>query len=114
MKYLLTIVISVFLSCSSTFNGSIIPSASLSQNNFAVIRTISGESSASGWFGYVPNRAALIADAKTDMMKKNEYLLMGKARALANVTVDYQTTNIFGRVFFMVECTVTADVVEFK
>jgi hypothetical protein len=101
------------LSCSTILTGNFSPAGVvLSQPNFAIIRTISGNSSAFGLFGNISDRAALYAEAKQDMMEKSEYILAGKARALVNITVDYRSTKFLFTT--SVECRITADVIEFK
>lgn len=101
------------ISCSTIMTGNFSPAGIvLDQKNFVVIKTISGEATATGVFGYIADRAALYAEAKADMMGKSGYILAGKSRALINVTVDYRTTKFLFNV--TVECKITADVIEFR
>lgn len=105
-------LIPLLLSCSSSLVGSFFTGVTLSEKNFIVIKTISGKASAESFLGYIPGRPALYAQAKADMIEKSGYVLAGKSRALVNVTVDYRKSWFLFMQY--VECTITADVIEFK
>jgi hypothetical protein len=85
-------------------------SASLSANNFKMIRYAEGTASTTKFFGLGGlAKNALVAEAKKDLIQNNP---LKDGQALANVTVDFKNSYIFFVVTTKV--TVTADIVEFK
>ena len=80
--------------CSTTagFVGhSINTEVQLSQKNFKVITSVTGEASASYIFGFFgPSKQNLLDQARRDMIKKAK--LVGTSNAVINVTTDIQVT----------------------
>lgn len=109
---LLIIVIGVlsFSSC-AVHSGYMNNSAALSQANFDYTQTsISGTASTLKVLGIGGlERSAIVEEAKKDMLKKHP---LKSNQALANVTVNWK--NGFYFIVLTNECTVTADIVEFK
>lgn len=98
-----------FSSC-AVHTGFMSDSASLSSNNFKMIRYAEGTASTTKIFGLGGlAKNALVAEAKKDLMQNNP---LKDGQALANVTVDFKNSFIF----FVIKnkVTVTADIVEFK
>ena len=90
-------------------NHSIQTEVQLSQANFDVIKSVTGESSASYFFGIGPSEQNLFAQAKGDMIGKAN--LKG-SQALINVTTDIKHT---GFIFFRAKTAyVSAEIVQFK
>jgi hypothetical protein len=60
-------------------------------------------------------RTSLVHDAKANLLQNihREHKPMTANQALANITVNHKTSILFGPIFFMHTCTVTADIVEF-
>lgn len=105
------IVIIAFTSSScATHWGMMTGNASLSSNNFKMIKIASGTASTTKIFGFGGlAKDALVLSAKKDMLQNNP---LKDGQALANVTVDMKNSIIF---FVNTEkVTVTADIVEFK
>jgi hypothetical protein len=85
-------------------------SASLSANNFKMVKTATGTASTTKVFGIGGlGKDALVLCAKNDMMKNNP---LNDGQALANVTVDFKNSIVF----FVIreKVTVSADIIEFK
>lgn len=109
-KSIFTISFIIFLSSCATHWGTMSGSASLSSNNFKVVRMSTGTASTTKIFGFGGlAKDALVLEAKKDMMQNNP---LREGQALANVTVDFKNSFMF---FVNTnKVTVTADVVEFK
>lgn len=109
---LLVIVLSIslFSSC-AVHNGYMKNSASLSEANFSYVKKgISGMSyTRQVFFIGGLNKQALVDEARRNMLENNP---LQPNQTLANVTVDWKYTFIV--VVSKTECTVSADVVEFK
>lgn len=105
------VIFSMFLltSC-ATHWGMMSGNASLSANNFRVIKIATGTSQTTKIIGIGGlGKEALVLEAKKDLMQNNP---LKEGQALANVTVDFKNSYMF-----FVETqkvTVTADIVEFK
>lgn len=111
LKLFVAIVIIAFAasSCASHW-GMMTGNASLSSNNFKMVKMASGTASTTKIFGLGGlAKDALVLSAKKDMMQNNP---LKEGQALANVTVDIKNSFMF---FVNKEkVTVTADIVEFK
>lgn len=114
LVYLVTVLsfFSILTGCITTQIGNITGSASLNAPNFTYNKqNIFGEATTT----YVlsigsESRQSLIMEAKKNMLKRNP---LQKNQALANVSVSYRTTHFIGFLMTTVNCTVSADVVEF-
>jgi hypothetical protein len=111
LQFLMVVVF--FSSCMAFHAGSTSGSASLNSANFDYVqKNISGTSNAVYIFtigGMAKEK--MVAEAKADMLKSHP---LQSNQALANVTVDYKNTLIFGTVYRKFTVNVTADVVEFR
>lgn len=111
LKLFVAIVLFTFtMSGCATHWGMMTGNASLSSNNFTMIKMASGTASSTQIFGIGGmKKDALVLQAKKDMMQNYP---LKKGQALANVTVDFKNSFLF---FVMKEkVTVTADIIEFK
>lgn len=111
LKLFIAIVIIAFTASScATHWGMMTGNASLSSNNFKMVKIASGTASTTKIFGFGGlAKDALVLNAKKDMMQNNP---LKEGQALANVTVDFKNSILF---FVMKgKVTVTADIVEFK
>jgi len=89
---LLIFLSAIFGSCKSTagfISHSINTEVQLSQANYKVIGSVTGEATAKSVFGIGINQADLFNQARQDMIKKAD--LTGKSRAIINVTTDMKT-----------------------
>lgn len=84
----------------------------LEKANFSYVqRQIEGRSSVKYILGFGGLRKQTIVDhAKRDMLRHHP---LDDNQALANVTVNYKTS-MYAGVFRKIQCTVTADIVEFN
>jgi hypothetical protein len=115
---LVVVVISLFsviimtTGCSITdgcIGQSIQTQVQLSQANFDVIKSVTGEASATYFFGIGPSQQNLLAQAKGDMIGKAG---LEGSQALINVTTDIKHT---GFIFYRSKTAyVSAEVVQFK
>lgn len=104
------VVFALTASSCATHIGMMTGNASLSSNNFKVVKIASGTASTTKIFGLGGiAKDALVLDAKKDMLMNNP---LREGQALANVTVDFKNSYIF--FVNTVKATVTADIVEFK
>ena len=104
------VIVGLTTSSCATHWGMMTGNASLSSNNFKMVKMASGTSSTLKVFGLggLANNA-MVLNAKKDMLQNNP---LKEGQALANVTVDFKNSIIF---FLMTEkVTVTADIIEFK
>lgn len=111
LKLIIAVAIIGLLATScATHLGMMTGNASLSANNFKVVKIASGHSKTTKIFGLGGlAKDALVLDAKKDMLLNNP---LRDGQALSNVTVDFKTSFIF---FVITEkVTVAADIVEFK
>lgn len=103
------IVAMMFSSC-AMHTGIGMSNASLSQNNFKMVKYAKGDVKTTKVFGLGGlGKQAMVAEAKQELLAN--YPLQD-GQALANMTVDWKT----GFYFFVVvtKCTVTADIVQFE
>lgn len=99
-------------SCVSLHSGYMNNSAALSQPNFTYVqRNIQGTSTATYFLGIGGlGKETLVNSAKMNLM---DIALLKDNQALVNTTVNFKNSYYLGLVV-TVNCTVTADVVEFK
>jgi hypothetical protein len=110
LKILPVIFIAFLLSSCATHSGIMQGSASLSTNNFKLIKLASGTSQTTKIFGFGGlGKDALVLEAKKNMLQSNP---LKDGQALANVTVDFKNSILF--IVMTQKVTVTADIVEFK
>lgn len=111
MKNLLLFSLIALLTSSCAFHaGMMTGNASISDNNFRVVKIIDGQASTTHILGIGGlSKSALVLEAKRDMLKN--YPLM-KGQAIANVTVDFKRTYIL--LYMTTEVTVSADVIDFN
>lgn len=98
------------MSSCAVHSGMMTGSASLSSNNFKMVKLASGTASTTKIFGIGGLKIdALVLSAKKDMLQNNP---LKEGQALANVTFDFKNSIFF---FVMKEkVTLSADIVEFK
>lgn len=108
---ILSVALSVFLfSNCATHMGMMTGNASLSANNFKIVKMINGTATTMKIFGLGGlGKDALVLEAKKNMLQNNP---LKEGQALANVTVDFK--NSFVLFVNTEKVTVTADLVEFK
>lgn len=108
--FVVMIIFSLTMSSCATHWGMMTGNASLSSNNFKMVKIASGTASTTKIFGFGGlSKDALVLSAKKDMMQNNP---LKEGQALANVTVDIKNSIMF---FVNTEkVTVTADIIEFK
>lgn len=110
LKTLFVILIAGIFSSCATHMGMMQGSASLSTNNFKVIKLASGTSQTTKIFGFGGlGKDALVLEAKKSMLQNNP---LKDGQALANVTVDFKNSYLL--IVMTQKVTVTADIVEFK
>lgn len=108
--FITAVIFSLLMSSCATHWGMMSGSASLSSNNFKMIKIASGTASTTKIFGFGGlAKDALVLSAKKDMLQKNP---LKESQALANVTVDIKSSIIF--MVITQKVTVTADIIEFK
>ena len=98
MPTIIATISTMIMGCSATMGGighSIITEVQLNQNNFKVIKSVTGEASAEYAFGLLgPSKGNLLDQARRDMIKQAG--LVGTSNAVINVTTDIQISyNIF-------------------
>ena len=82
--------ITFLLSSCAIHSGIMSDSASLSSNNFKMVRYAEGKSVTTKIFGFGGlAKNALVAEAKKDLIQNNP---LREGQALANVTVDFKTS----------------------
>ncbi len=72
---------------------SITTDVQLSEANFKVLGSVTGEASANYVFGIGPSDQDLLSQAKRDLLSRAD--LIGGAKAIINVTTDIQFTGFF-------------------
>lgn len=103
-------VVSLLLSSCAFHYGNMTSSASLSANNFKIVKLAKGSATATRIFGLGGlGKEALVAEAKADLLQNYP---LKDGQALANICVDFK--NSFILFVNTTKATVTADVVEFK
>jgi hypothetical protein len=104
------VVLAILISGCATHYGFMSGSASLSSNNFKMIKFAKGECTTTKVFGIGGlGKNALVAEAKRNLLENNP---LKDGQTLANVTVDFKTSIIF--IVIKTKATVTADIIEFK
>lgn len=99
----------MFSSC-AMHNGIGMSSASLSENNFKIVKYAKGDVATTKIFGLGGlSKTAMVAEAKQELLAN--YPLQ-EGQTLANMTVDWKTGFYF--VVIVTKCTVTADIVQFE
>ena len=100
--------------CSVTSGGighSIITEVQLNQNNFKVIKSVTGEASATYFLGvFGPSKGNLLDQARRDMIKQAG--LVGTSNAVINVTTDIQVN--MNPIFTTKTAYVSGEVVQFR
>lgn len=118
VRKLFVVMLSIFsigvmlTGCSSTggyIGHSIQTEVQLSQANFDVIKSVTGEAKADYFFGIGSPQQDLLAQAKQDMIGKAN--LKG-SQALVNVTTDTKISGFF--FWFQKTAYVSAEIVQFK
>lgn len=106
------LIITTLTSCMATFNGAINNSTALSSANFTYAEVnVEGKADATYILGIGGlDRHSLISEAKQDLMSKHN---LKAGQSLANIITNYKTSYYLGLVT-VVECTVSADIVEFN
>ncbi len=96
--------------CFALHSGTMVNSASLSQNNFKIIGSVMGQSQTVNILGFGGglDRDALVYEAKQDMYNSRP---LRSGQAYVNITVDFK------RAFYIFwnvnKCTINADIVQF-
>ena len=111
LKLLVAITIIIFTTASCAMHGGMMTgNASLSSNNFKIIKIATGSVSTKKILGIGGlSKDALVFEAKKDLLQNNP---LKEGQALANVTVDFKTSYLL--LVIKEKVTVTADIVEFK
>lgn len=111
LKIVVTVISVLLLSgCAATHFGNMSDSASLSANNFKMVKYAKGEATVTKVLGFGGmGKDALVAEAKKDLLQNNP---LKEGQALANVTVDFKNSIVL--IVTTTKVTVTADIVEFK
>nr|WP_298654995.1 DUF6567 family protein [uncultured Flavobacterium sp.] len=108
------VVITMMTSCMATFSGGLNngTTTNLSSANFSYsTMNVEGKSRATYVLGIGGNdRMSLINEAKQDLLQKHN---LKSNQALANVTTSFKNSNFLG-LMIIVECTISADIVEFN
>ena len=90
MPTIIATISTMIMGCSATSGGighSIITEVQLNQNNFKVIKSVTGEASATYFLGvFGPPKGNLLDQARRDMIKQAG--LVGTSNAVINVTTD--------------------------
>jgi hypothetical protein len=103
------IVIITASSCAMHW-GMMTGNASLSANNFKIVKMVTGTSKTTKFLGIGGlGKEGLVLEAKKDMLMNNP---LKDGQALSNVTVDIKTSYLI--LVVTEKATVTADIVEFK
>jgi hypothetical protein len=107
-----SITIILFSSCAGIHSGFVNNSASLNSANFSYIKKdVQGKSSALYVLGIGGlAKQSLINEAKANMLENNQ---VKDNQAIANTTVTYKKSYFLG-IVSTVECTISADIVEFR
>jgi len=108
-----SLIFATFTGCIATHIGGMFGSAELGAPNFIYKKqNVFGVATATYILGIGGvARQSLVLEAKRNMLKENQLLAN---QALANVSVSYKTTGFLIFVVTIVECVVSADIVEFS
>lgn len=108
--FVAAVIITFLISSCATHWGMMTGNASLSSNNFKIVKIATGNATTTKIFGIGGlGKDALVLSAKKDMLLKSP---LKDGQVLANVTVDIKSSMVF---FVMTQkATVTADIIEFK
>ncbi len=113
LKYIIAITIAISISsCAAIHSGYLSNSVALNSANFSYVKqNIKGEATAV-YVLFIGGLAkeTLVDEAKQQMLASSPLM---NNQALANTTVNFKTSCFLG-IIWTVNCTVTADVVEFK
>jgi len=115
MKRIITLttffaIVAVMFSSCAMHTGIGMSNASLSQNNFKMVKYATGDVKTTKIFGLGGlGKQAMVAEAKQELLAN--YPLQD-GQALANMTVDFKNSFFF--IVIVTKCTVTADVVQFE
>jgi len=111
MKNLLLISLLALIMSSCAFHaGMMTGNASITDNNFRVVKIIDGQAFTTHILGIGGlSKSALVLEAKKNMLKNHP---LRKGQALANVTVDVKKT--FVLIYVKTLITVSADVIDFN
>ena len=88
---------------------SIITDIQLSEANFKVLKSVSGEAQANYFFGIGPSDQNLLAQAKRDMLSEAD--LIGGSKAVINVTTDIKHIGFI--IWRQKKASVSGEVIEF-
>ncbi len=110
LKKIFVILTAITLSsCSAAYMGITTGGASLSSNNFKIVRMTTGTASVRSILGFgVMGKDALVLEAKKNLLQNNP---LKEKEALANVTVDFKNSYVL--IVHTQKVTVSADIVEF-
>lgn len=110
LKKIFVILTAIALSsCSATYMGITTGDASISSNNFKMVRLVTGTASVKSILGFGGmGKEALVLEAKKNLLQNNP---LKEREALANVTVDFK--NSFVLIVHKQKVTISADIVEF-
>ncbi len=114
LRSMLAVIVAVFASsCGASHTGYMVNSASLSAANFSYVKqNVTGKATATYVFGIGGMaKETLVNTAKQKMLEN--YPLKSN-QTLANITVNFKKSLYYFVAFGTVECTVTADIVEFN
>lgn len=105
-------LMTIMTSCMATFSGQMNNSTALSAGNFSYVNmNVEGKATATYILGIGGNdHKTLVNEAKQDLLSKHN---LKSNQSLANITTNFKNSNYLG-IMIIVECTVTADVVEFN
>lgn len=115
MKRIITLMSGIFIlaiisSSCAVHTGMGMSNASLSQNNFKMVRYAKGDVATTKILGLGGlSKNAMVAEAKEELLANYP---LKEGQALANMTVDFKTSVYI--IVVVTKVTVTADIVEFK
>jgi hypothetical protein len=108
-KYFLLLFVIPFFSSCAFHSGVFLSSASITNGNFQVVKTVQGTAKTTHVLGIGGlKKDAIVFEAKKDLLRKYP---LEKGQVLANVSVDFKRTYVF--IVATTRATLTADVVEF-
>jgi hypothetical protein len=111
-KLISTAFVGILLAgCMATHTGTMVNSASLSQNNFKIIGNVTGKAETYAVLGIGGgiDRNAIVLEAKQNMQK---YCPLKAGQAYANITVDFKNA-MYLLLVRQTVCTINADIVQF-
>ncbi len=114
MPTIIATIATMIMGCSVTSGGighSIITEVQLNQNNFKVIKSVTGEATATYVFGvFGPSKGNLLDQARRDMIQQAG--LVGTSNAVINVTTDIMQN--WNPIFTTKVAYVSGEVVQFR